>query len=102
VTGAVRLAQWATFGQALGCLYVLDGSALGGPTVARLVRAEIGEVPTTFLTGEGRHGSVLWRATCNALGRFDAQSSASDEVVDGACQTFAVFAEQLTALVPLR
>jgi heme oxygenase len=98
VTCSVRLAPPVTFGQALGCLYVLEGSALGGPTVARLVRAVIGEVPTAFLTGRGRQGVKLWRAVCEALRAFDAQSGDCDEVVAGACQTFAVFAEHLSPL----
>jgi heme oxygenase (biliverdin-IX-beta and delta-forming) len=96
VTAAVALPPLRTFGQALGCLYVLEGSALGGPTVASLVRAAIGEVPMRFLTGENRPGLVLWRAMCDALGHFDARSREGDEVVTGACQTFALFADQLT------
>jgi heme oxygenase len=100
VTGALRFAPLATFGQALGCLYVLEGSALGGPTVARLVQAALGEVPVAFLTGQGRHGLVLWRAICDALERFDAHSRDGDEVVAGACQTFAAFADHLTSPAP--
>ena len=67
VAGTVRRASVPTFGHAIGCLYVLEGSALGGRTVAGIVRAAVGEVPTTFLSGEvdfvtepGRRSSVRY------------------------------------------
>ena len=82
------------FGHALGCLYVLEGSALGGRVVAGMVRSAIGAVPTAFLTGEGRRHQ--WPAVRCALRRFDAQGGDSDAVVAGASSTFAVFARQLS------
>jgi heme oxygenase len=81
------------FGHALGCLYVLEGSALGGRVIAGMVRSSIGAVPTAFLTGEGRRHQ--WPAVRQALRRFDAQGGDGDAVVAGACSTFAVFARQL-------
>jgi len=82
-----------SFGHALGCLYVLEGSALGGRIVAGMVRAAIGEVPTAFLAGQGR--AHLWPAVRSALRRFDAQGGDGDAVVAGAVSTFGVFARQL-------
>ena len=58
------LPPFPCFGQAMGCLYVLEGSALGGPVVARMVQAAIGTVPTAFLTGRGR--AHQWPAVRNA------------------------------------
>jgi heme oxygenase len=83
------------FGQALGCLYVLEGSALGGRMVAGMVRAAIGDVPTAFLTGRGR--GHQWPAVRSALRRFDSQGGDNDAVVAGAVSTFDVFARQLAA-----
>ncbi len=82
------------FGHALGCLYVLEGSALGGRFVAGMVRSAIGAVPTAFLTGEGRRHQ--WPAVRSALRRFEAQGGDGDTVVAGARSTFAVFARQLS------
>jgi heme oxygenase len=85
----------ATFGHALGCLYVLEGSSLGGRTVARVVRAAIGEVPTTFLTGLGRPDPAPWVSVCSALALFDGLGGDGAAVVSGACETFAAFADRL-------
>ena len=83
------------FGHALGCLYVLEGSALGGRIVAEMVRAAIGAVPTAFLTGRGR--GHQWPAVRHALRRFDAQDGDGDAVLAGAVSTFALFARHLAA-----
>ena len=85
----------STFGHALGCLYVLEGSSLGGRTVARFVRAAIGDVPTTFLTGTGRPDPAPWVSVCNALVLFEAHGGDGDTVISGACDTFAAFADHL-------
>jgi heme oxygenase (biliverdin-IX-beta and delta-forming) len=91
---------FATFGHALGCLYVLEGSSLGGRTVARIVRSALGEVPVTFLSGKGRSGPSPWLTVCTALSRFDALGGDGDAVVSGACDTFAVFADHLERSAP--
>jgi heme oxygenase len=88
------------FGHALGCLYVLEGSALGGRIVAGMVRSAIGAVPTAFLTGQGRRHQ--WPAVRSALRRFDTQGGDGDTVVAGACSTFAVFGRQLAGSELLR
>ena len=92
-TARSELPPFPCFGHALGCLYVLEGSALGGRIVAGMVRAAIGEVPTAFLTGQGR--GHQWPAVRSALRCFDAQGGDGDAVVAGAVSTFAVFARQL-------
>jgi len=88
------------FGEAMGCLYVLEGSALGGRIVATSVHAAIGAVPTAFLTGQGR--AHLWPAVRAALRRFDAQGGDGDAVVTGALSTFELFGRQLAVPVPQR
>jgi heme oxygenase len=100
--GLTAKPQWVpslpllTFGRALGCLYVLEGSSLGGRTVARVVQAAIGDVPTTFLTGHGRPFVASWVSVCSALALFDTLGGDGDAVVAGACDTFAAFAEHLS------
>jgi heme oxygenase (biliverdin-IX-beta and delta-forming) len=90
----------ATFGHALGCLYVLEGSALGGPVIAGIVQARIGEVPASFLTGKGRTHRRAWPALLGSLRRFDVQGGDGDAVVAGASDTFAAFAEHLSRVPP--
>lgn len=93
--GALTSVPFATFGHALGGLYVLEGSSLGGRTVAHIVRAALGDVPTTFLTGGGRSHPAPWLSTCNALACFEARGGDGDAVVSGACDIFAAFADHL-------
>ena len=85
------------FGQALGCLYVLEGSAIGGRIVAGMVHDLIGAVPTAFLSGRGRGNQ--WPAVRNSLRRFAAQGGDDDAVVAGALSTFELFARQFAAPV---
>jgi heme oxygenase len=95
-TGSLSSVPFATFGHALGGLYVLEGSSLGGRIVARLVRATLGDVPTTFLSGDGRSHPAPWSSTCQALACFDARGGDGGAVVSGACDVFAAFADRLS------
>jgi heme oxygenase (biliverdin-IX-beta and delta-forming) len=85
----------STFGHALGCLYVLQGSYLGGRTIADAVQATISEAPTSFLAGHGQSHPAPWASVCSALALFDAQRGDGDAVVSPACATFAAFADHL-------
>ena len=85
--------------QGLGCLYVLEGSALGGRVVARQARAALGEdLPVTFFANPaGRPLGARWQAlqaTLDAYGRT-AGESACAAAVRAAQQTFAVLGEHL-------
>ena len=93
VADSAEIAAFPTFGHALGCLYVLEGSALGGRIVARMVNAAIGDVPTTFFSGRGR--GHQWPAVRGALRRYAERGGDGDAVVTGAVATFAVFAAGL-------
>ena len=78
------------FGEAVGCLYVLEGSSLGGRVFAPAVRAQVGAVPVRFLAGEDRDGPRAWRALRDALRRLDPGSA--DDAVRGAERVFTAFA----------
>jgi heme oxygenase len=92
---SIASVPFATFGHALGCLYVLEGSSLGGRTIAQLVRDTLGEVPTTFFSGDSRSRPSPWVAMLGALTRFETRGGNGDAVVSGACDIFATFAERL-------
>jgi heme oxygenase (biliverdin-IX-beta and delta-forming) len=91
----VTSSSLATSGHALGCLYVLEGSSLGGRVVARIVRDRIGNVPVAFFTGRGRAKLAPWTSVLKALTRFDTEGGDGDTVIAGACDTFATFASHL-------
>jgi heme oxygenase len=92
--------------EALGCIYVLEGSALGGRVVARRARAALGErLPVAFFSSAGRenlHGD--WRVLQGALDGFRTchGPASSLEVVASARQTFAALGAWLGSESGLR
>ncbi len=85
-----------TFGQALGCLYVLEGSSLGGRVLAQQVTAALGGVvPVAFLSSDGRGHPGPWRTVCEGLRRFGSDGIDAGDVVTGARETFHLFARSM-------
>lgn len=77
--------------RALGCLYVLEGSALGGRIIARQARRALGEdVPVSFFSSAGRVDlGADWRSLQGALDVFGADNApARDAAVAAAKDTF--------------
>jgi len=94
------------FPRALGCLYVVEGSSLGGRMIGPAIRAVIGEVPTDFFESAGRGHPSPWRSLRAAVHRFGETggSDASDAVVEGARVTFRHFGQLVASprAVPTR
>ncbi|HEV2557809.1 MAG TPA: biliverdin-producing heme oxygenase [Microvirga sp.] len=90
---AEALPALSTFAHALGALYVLEGSTLGGQLIfRRLLAAEIEGVAEacSFFNGRGAATGPLWRSFREALDAFGAaQPSQNPDVVEGAKRTFA-------------
>lgn len=77
-----------TLAQALGCLYVLEGSALGGRIVARQVQQMLGDkVPTAFFSSTSRVDlGADWRALQAALDAFGGGDAPTRRAVVTAAQ----------------
>lgn len=106
---ATEIADWprcestktpASFGAAIGCAYVLEGSTLGGQMLAKQFRDTLGITPQRggqFFQGYGAATMPSWRAFG---GWADAQANADphlkDQAVRGARDTFEVFSRWLT------
>lgn len=77
----------------LGCLYVLEGSALGGRIVARRARAALGgQLPVAFFSSAGRADpGADWRSLQASLDAFGSLhgAAAGRQAVAAARQTFA-------------
>lgn len=80
-----------SFDEALGCLYVAEGSSLGGRMLAPLITAQIGPVPLAFFGGEGRAHPIPWRSTQTALRTFEFMGGDCDLVIAGAVTAFEAF-----------
>lgn len=84
--------RFPTFGAALGCLYVMEGSAVGGRTIAPAIRQQLGEAPTSFFDSAGRGHPGPWLEVKRALQRYGVcEPDRHADVVDGARTTFAAF-----------
>ncbi len=92
---AVQLTQLTGIGEALGCLYVVEGSALGGRVLAPAFRAVLGDVPTRFFGSDGRMHPHPWRSVLAALEAFEAAGGNAEDVVVGAQETFLAFGNRL-------
>ncbi len=91
--------------EALGCLYVLEGSTLGGQVLSRHVREAMDIVPGrggSFFASDGRDVGAMWRAFRAALEAGcpgEAEMLRAGEV---AVRTFASFNQWLAASPALR
>jgi heme oxygenase len=85
------------FGSALGSLYVVEGSALGGMFLSPLIRRTLGDVPTRFYDSDGRHHPRPWRSLQRALTVFSERGGDQDDVVQGARDAFGMFSTHLAS-----
>ena len=79
---------------AFGCLYVLEGSTLGGQVVGRHIHKTIGMTPSTggrFFYGYGDQTAAMWQVFRTALTAFAVSDSAQNQVVTAAISTFQSF-----------
>ena len=85
-----------TEGHALGCLYVLEGSALGGRLVLRSARDRLGDdLPVAFFGSVGReHLGADWRALKTALDLHGSRHGPVDATA-GALDTFSAMSRWL-------
>jgi heme oxygenase len=77
---------------ALGCLYVLEGSTLGGQITRRLVAESLGlrrADGIAFFSSYGDHVGRMWREFCGALEVQGAAAPAAERrMIDAAAATF--------------
>jgi len=81
-----------TLPQALGALYVLEGSTLGGQVISRAVAPTLGTNSLAFFTGHGSRTAALWSSFVAALDQYDGDA---DAVIAGADDCFADFERTL-------
>jgi len=91
--GAPERPGCESLARALGCLYVLEGSARGGRIVAAEAGRRLPGVPVAFFSSAGRGPGADWGALQAALDAFGARGgrAAVEEIVDGALETFDTF-----------
>lgn len=85
--------RFADAAEALGGLYVAEGSTLGGRQLARALDRLLppGEEGRRFLLGHGMRHAEMWRACAAAIERCGATAAGRAGMIRGANATFAAF-----------
>ena len=81
----------ATVGEAMGVLYVMEGSTLGGTLIFRNLKEVLGVSETSgasFFYGYGNETGLRWKMFQQAVIGFGNQYHAQEEVIETAKETF--------------
>jgi heme oxygenase len=87
----------------LGCLYVVEGSTLGGRELARHLDHLLpagSDAGRAFLLGHGARHGAMWRAFCVALEACGTDAGRRADMVEAALATFAAFESWFTLPAP--
>jgi heme oxygenase (biliverdin-IX-beta and delta-forming) len=78
--------------RALGCLYVIEGSTLGGQVLLRHLTRHLAVDACrggAFFAGHGEATAARWRQTCAGIAAFGARATASEaQAAEAAVHTF--------------
>lgn len=86
-----------------GCLYVIEGAALGGQIIARHAQERFGlskDSGCAFFVGEGKATADRWGLVLQWLGQLERTRSDRNEVVAAACDTFGTLGHWAERLGP--
>jgi heme oxygenase len=89
----------ASLPEAVGCAYVIEGSALGGAVLAGRVERALRAAPTSYLRLHGSDPGHAWARWLRALDAHDAAMSGADRdrACGAACRTFELYARAFAA-----
>lgn len=87
---------------AMGCLYVMEGSTLGGRHLARQLDTMLpGDAGRQFLLGSTQPGHVRWSEVCTALDACGADEQRLGEMTRSALRTFECFDTWFAEFAPV-
>jgi heme oxygenase len=98
-----ELPHLATDAHALGCLYVLEGSTLGGQVIARRIRRVLhieGAAGLAFFRAYGAHTGRMWQAFVDRLNAYPATGAEAAHATQSARDTFAAMERWLLYSAP--
>lgn len=76
---------------ALGCMYVMEGSTLGGKVILKHISKTLGILPEqggSYFAGYGEETGHYWKSFLHILQEYSAHNDADDEIIRGAKDTF--------------
>ncbi|MDB5251822.1 MAG: biliverdin-producing heme oxygenase [Flaviaesturariibacter sp.] len=91
---AIDLPDISSEASALGALYVMEGSTLGGRAIAQMVRRALPGIPEnalSFFTGYGPATGTMWTSFQLALTSYGDAEDRQTEMIEAANQTFKTF-----------
>ena len=84
-----------TIADMFGCLYVLEGSTLGGQIISRHIHEKLNYTPDSgcaFFNGYGSNIGAFWMKFCSAIEAYSAtHPEDNDAIVASATRTFQTF-----------
>ncbi|AWH86021.1 heme oxygenase [Flavobacterium album] len=78
-------------GFALGIMYVVEGSSLGGRVILKNISAALGydaENGASYFAGYGGQTGSYWKNFLSALSQYEAENQCASEIIEGANFTF--------------
>lgn len=99
------LASWQgpplleSVGEVFGCLYVIEGSSLGGKIIGQHLKEKLGltaESGASFFNIYGAETGKMWKEFGNIIESFSLKYQNDDQIIKGAIDTFQGFEECLT------
>ena len=90
-----------TFGQALGALYVLEGSTLGGRFILKMIADRLNlQTPhgLTFFRGYGEKTELMWETFKESLNNRGSEPHIAADIIESANQTFIKFEKWINSL----
>lgn len=83
---------------AIGIVYVLEGSTLGGRIIVKNIQSALGldkNQGASYFTGFGEQTGRLWKSFLDALTRYEITSGNGEAIMEGARQAFQVIHDQI-------
>ena len=79
--------------EAMGALYVLEGSIMGGPYIIQMLQKRGIEKGFSFFSGYGADSGRMWKAFQDVLNQVGSDEAAGQQAMQKASETFARFGD---------
>lgn len=84
--------------QAMGALYVLEGSIMGGPYIVQMLQKKGIEKGFSFFSGYGSESGLKWASFTGALNILPQTESDHTKAIEAAIETFKRFGDVFDAI----
>jgi heme oxygenase len=84
---------------AMGIMYVIEGSTLGGRFILKNIQENLGfteEKGASYFAGYGNKTGSFWKNYLNSLTDFEAQNKSEEEIIAGADYAFRIIGKHLS------